>query len=429
MTKLKKFSDAFWGTEFCSTLGFDTVCRRLKDGRQMVKDVEDFLKQRAKIEEDYQKNLINLTKKAGGATENGTLRASWEELKSRTEAMANAHLEFSRELNKEVERLNQFMTKQKDERKQVEDTMKKVQTNKISLYHKTIQSKKNYESKCRNCDEAHEQYLSLNSQPNIQAKEIQKSKTKYEKAKTERDQADLMYRSSIDSLDGARREWEKEMELACNVTQKMEEERIGFLRNELWMHINFISQLCVEVDDHCEVVRLSLEKCEEEADIMAFIEDKKTGTRRPDPIVYERYQQSWGGNGNRVTTLSRRPPEPLPGDNRHHDFRTMPNPKRPPPPVGVSSATFFVSEGTDSGDGLYASVNEIYPDKRKTYQIIKKFEAKDKGEITVLQNEIVEILDRRQGYVHGKVLNRPHAHNVKGWFPADCVSTEEVSLI
>jgi hypothetical protein len=36
----------FQGTDFCSTAGFDTLHKRVKEGRQVCKDLEEFLKQR-----------------------------------------------------------------------------------------------------------------------------------------------------------------------------------------------------------------------------------------------------------------------------------------------------------------------------------------------------------------------------------------------
>ncbi len=37
------------GSDFCSTSGFDALVKRMKDGKQMCKDFEDFLKARLKL--------------------------------------------------------------------------------------------------------------------------------------------------------------------------------------------------------------------------------------------------------------------------------------------------------------------------------------------------------------------------------------------
>ena len=36
----------YQGTDFCSTAGFDTLVKRLKEGKQMIVDVEDYLEKR-----------------------------------------------------------------------------------------------------------------------------------------------------------------------------------------------------------------------------------------------------------------------------------------------------------------------------------------------------------------------------------------------
>ena len=37
---------ALQGTDFCSTAGFDTLVKRLKEGKQMIVDVEEYLEKR-----------------------------------------------------------------------------------------------------------------------------------------------------------------------------------------------------------------------------------------------------------------------------------------------------------------------------------------------------------------------------------------------
>lgn len=94
---------------------------------------------------------------------------------------------------------------------------------------------------------------------------------------------------------------------ACSVTkliswqkfQDLEEERLDFTKSSLWQYANIASTVCVSDDavrpspcqcirlligiQSCEKVRLALENCEVEKDIVYFIKEKGTGQEIPDP--------------------------------------------------------------------------------------------------------------------------------------------------
>jgi hypothetical protein len=63
--------------------------------------------------------------------------------------------------------------------------------------------------------------------------------------------------------------------------QDLEEERIDFLKSSCWQFANISATVCVSDDASCEKIRISLEDCEVEKDIAAFIVDKGTGQEIP----------------------------------------------------------------------------------------------------------------------------------------------------
>ena len=56
------FSASFWETDFISHSGFETLSNHLKEGQKSCKWLEDYMKQRAKAEEDYAKSLLKIAK-------------------------------------------------------------------------------------------------------------------------------------------------------------------------------------------------------------------------------------------------------------------------------------------------------------------------------------------------------------------------------
>ncbi|KAL9985653.1 hypothetical protein ACROYT_G008079 [Oculina patagonica] len=284
---MTKFTDCFWGTDFNSSAGFDVLAKRMKDGKQMCQDFEDFIRQRADAEEKYGKALMKLAESAKGREEIGTLRESWEVIKTETENMGKVHISLAQQLIEELEQcVRNFREMQRNKRKPVEEAVKRAQRNKRTCFDTTFKNKKNYEQRCHDVDIAEE---ALKRSVSLASKDEEKLRTKLGRAKTAVEQADSAYQNSVRSLDDARVLWEKEMEQCCNCFQNLEEERIAFLRNAMWAYTNTSSMNCVKVDEICEEMRKSLELCAVDADIHLFVSVKQTGSERPARIEYENY--------------------------------------------------------------------------------------------------------------------------------------------
>jgi len=56
------YKNSFWETDFVSQNGFETLTTHMKEGQRSCKWLEDYLKQRAKAEEDYAKALAKISK-------------------------------------------------------------------------------------------------------------------------------------------------------------------------------------------------------------------------------------------------------------------------------------------------------------------------------------------------------------------------------
>lgn len=80
-----RFDNSFWDEDIGNYQGWETVARRLKDGRQVLKEYSEFLKQRAAIEEQVGKSLVKLAKSVTIREDLDPLRNVWEIMKSQTE--------------------------------------------------------------------------------------------------------------------------------------------------------------------------------------------------------------------------------------------------------------------------------------------------------------------------------------------------------
>ena len=87
-----------------------------------------------------------------------------------------------------------------------------------------------------------------------------KAHKKAEVAKTACNNADVQYQEAVKTLEEARMLWEREMELMCHKFQELEEQRLAFLRHQMWTYTNFCSQTLVDDDEVREKGREEREK-------------------------------------------------------------------------------------------------------------------------------------------------------------------------
>uniref|UniRef100_A0A8C1Q376 Proline-serine-threonine phosphatase interacting protein 2 n=1 Tax=Cyprinus carpio TaxID=7962 RepID=A0A8C1Q376_CYPCA len=259
------FKDNFWNTDVTSTAGYDSIIQHLNDGKRTCKEIEDFMKARAVIEEKYGKELLALSKKVCGSSEMNTLKRSLDVFKLQTENVSLSHLHLAQTMREEAKKLEDFREKQKETRKKVEQQMDVLHKQKAAQYKKTTEAKKTYEQKCRDKEEA-EQNMNRNATTS---------------SSKQQEKVHRVYSQNVSLLGKMREEWLNEHVKACEFFEKQEMERINTLRNSVWTHLNHLSQQCVTSDELYEDVRKSLEQCNIQEDIEHFINLRRTGDKPP----------------------------------------------------------------------------------------------------------------------------------------------------
>ncbi|XP_015666371.1 proline-serine-threonine phosphatase-interacting protein 2, partial [Protobothrops mucrosquamatus] len=275
------FKHSFQTTDLISTAGYDNIVQHLNDGRKNCKEFEDFLRERASIEERYGKELMNLSrKKPCGQTELNTLRRALEVFKQRVETVGQIHMQLAQNLREEAKKMEDFREKQKFHRKKIELIMDAIHKNRNLQYKKTL-----------------ELFVKL------------------AQAKTALEDSDRLYQNNVNALEKIREEWQNEHVKACEFFESQECERINYFRNALWFHVNQLSEACVRNDDNYEEIRKALEQCSIGNDIECFVHIRKTGNIPPAPVVYENYYNTQRNTGPRRSQLpvpGTRPQMPIP---------------------------------------------------------------------------------------------------------------------
>ncbi|NXN39292.1 PPIP2 protein, partial [Rhinoptilus africanus] len=265
-------------TDLTSTVGYDSIIQHLNDGRKNCKEFEDFLKERAIIEEKYGKELINLSKKKPcGQTELNTLKRSLDVFKQQIDNVGQGHIQLAQTLREEAKKMEDFREKQKLHRKKIELIMEAIHKNRNLQYKKTMEVK-------QTCCSFLLALLYLSSLSHFWQLFLKLAQTK-----SALEDSDRSYQQSVTTLEKIREEWQKEHIKACEFFETQECERINYFRNALWLHVNQLSQDCVQNDEKYEEIRKSLEMCSIEKDIDFYVNLRKTGSLAPAPVVYENY--------------------------------------------------------------------------------------------------------------------------------------------
>ncbi|RDL41823.1 putative proline-serine-threonine phosphatase-interacting protein 2 [Venustampulla echinocandica] len=272
------FANNFWGKD---DAGVDPLLQRMHNAKVTCDELKSFYQARASIEDDYSRKLLSLSRKPLGSQEAGTLRASLDVLRGEVEAMGKSHQNIAGQMKTELEEpLAAFAGAMKERRKIVQNGIEKLLKVKIQQTNQVNKTRDKYEQECLKI----KGYLAQGHM--VMGQEERKNKAKLEKTQINLATSNTEYESAVKVLEETTGRWNRDWKGAADKFQDLEEERLDFMKSSLWSFANIASTVCVSDDASCEKVRLSLENCEVEKDIVCFIKERGTGQEIPDPPRY-----------------------------------------------------------------------------------------------------------------------------------------------
>ncbi|KAL4915306.1 hypothetical protein BDW62DRAFT_125930 [Aspergillus aurantiobrunneus] len=268
------FANNFWGKD---DAGVGPMLERMLGAKSSCDELKTFYNIRAAIEDEYARKLLTLCRKPLGANESGSLRASFDTVRGETEAIAKAHAAIAGQMKRELEEpLVAFAGGNKERRKIVQNGIERLHKTKMQQTQTVNKTRDRYEQDCLRI----KGYLAQGHM--VMGQEERKNKAKLEKTQIQLASSSSDYDAAVKVLAETTGRWNKEWKSACDKFQDLEEERIDFTKSSLWTYANIASTVCVSDDAACERIRLSLENCEVEKDIVYFIKERGTGQEIPD---------------------------------------------------------------------------------------------------------------------------------------------------
>ncbi|KAG8809624.1 hypothetical protein FRC17_003357, partial [Serendipita sp. 399] len=279
-----EFCNSFWGL---NDAGVDVLSARMRIAAKTIEDLRAFWKERAAIEEEYAKRLLRLSKQSLGQGEIGELKNSLDVVRQETERQAGQHLSLSISIHRELEGpANDFVNKQAHHKRtaisNIEKTYKQKQLNETYV----AKAKERYEQDCNRVNAYTAQ------QTLVQGRDLEKVTIKLERAQSTVEGNKRDYQNFTRALQETVTRWDKEWKDFCDRCQDLEEERIEFMKDNIWAYANAVSTVCVNEDESCEAMRLALERVEVERDIEFFIRNHGTGSAIPEAPQFISYSEA-----------------------------------------------------------------------------------------------------------------------------------------
>ncbi|KAG1879796.1 hypothetical protein F4604DRAFT_1880002 [Suillus subluteus] len=275
------FCNSFWGV---ADGGVDVLFARMRGAARTMEELRNFWKERSAIEEDYAKRLAKLAKMSIGKDEIGELRNSVDTLRLETDKQAGFHLQLSQQIRNDLEgQAAAFSARQQHHKKTYQAAIEKEFKVKQTREQHASKAREKYESDC----------LRINSYTAqstlVQGKDLEKIHLKLERAQQTVQVNENDYAQFTRVLQETMQKWEQDWKAFCDTCQDLEEERMEFMKDNMWAYANSVSTVCVSDDESCEKMRLALEQMEPEKEMENFVRDYATGNAIPESPAFVNY--------------------------------------------------------------------------------------------------------------------------------------------
>ncbi|NWY21265.1 FCHO1 protein, partial [Aphelocoma coerulescens] len=268
--------------------GFDVLYHNMKHGQISTKELADFVRERAAIEENYAKAMVKLSKMATNGTQLGTFAPLWEVFRISSDKLALCHLELMKKLHDLIKEISRYGEEQgrvhKKSKEEVSGTLEAVQ-----LLHGVAQllpkSKESYHSKCQ-------EYERLRKEGTSQ-KEIDKAELKSRKAGE-------ALRRAVDKYNAARADFEQRMLDSAMHFQEVEEAHLRHMKGLIGSYSHSVEDTHVQIGQVHEEFKQNVENIGTEMLLRRFAESKGTGRERPGALDFDEYRLAPAQEGKYV---------------------------------------------------------------------------------------------------------------------------------
>uniref|UniRef100_A0A8B9PIZ2 FCH and mu domain containing endocytic adaptor 2 n=1 Tax=Apteryx owenii TaxID=8824 RepID=A0A8B9PIZ2_APTOW len=255
--------------------GFDVLYHNMKHGHLSTKELADFIRERATIEEAYSRSMTKLAKSASNYTQLGTFAPVWDVFKTSTEKLASCHLDLVRRLQELIKEVHKYGDEQikayKKTKEEVSGTLEAVQ-NIQSITQALQKSKENYNTKCVEQERLKKEGATQ--------REVDKAAVKLKKATD-------TYKLYVEKYAAVKSDFEQKMTETAQKFQDIEETHLLHMKEIIESLSNTIKEIHLHIGEVHEEFINNMTNTTVESLIQKFVESKGTGKERPGPVEFE----------------------------------------------------------------------------------------------------------------------------------------------
>ncbi|CAH2293239.1 F-BAR domain only 1 isoform X1 [Pelobates cultripes] len=269
------FGEHFWGDK---NTGFAVLYHNMKHGQLSVKELADFVRERAAVEENYSKSMQKLSKMVSSGSHLGTFAPMWEMFRVSSDKLALCHLELNKKLNDLIKEINRYG----DEQVKVHKKCKEEMSGTLDAIH-LLQCSSQLLQKSR------DNYCSRFSEQERVRKEGSPQK-ELDKAELKTRKAAESLRCSVEKYNAVRKEFEEKMLQSAQVFQDTEATHLRHMKRLVTAYSHSVEDTHVQIGQVQEEFKHNIENVAIEKLIRRFAETNGTGTDRPEAVEFEGFR-------------------------------------------------------------------------------------------------------------------------------------------
>ncbi|XP_029913365.1 cdc42-interacting protein 4 homolog isoform X7 [Myripristis murdjan] len=316
-----------WGTELWDQ--YDIIEKHTQSGLELVEKYVKFVKERTEIEQNYAKQLRNLSKKYN------LKRGSKDEPECRFSSY-QSFLDILNEMNDYAGQreliaenmmmnicidLTKYLQELKQERKTYLSEAKKAQQSLESTYKQLDSSKKRFEREWREAERAAQYAEKTDQDINATKADVEKAKQQAHMRAHVAEECKNDYAAQLQKYNKEQNQFYfNDMPLIFNKLQDMDERRVRKLAQGYILFSDTEKHVMPIIGKCLEGITKAGTNVNERNDSMAVIEQNKSGFERPGDVEFEDYSQGINRASSDSSLGTPKGPMDLLGKNRSKNF-------------------------------------------------------------------------------------------------------------
>ncbi|XP_072834088.2 F-BAR domain only protein 1 [Pogona vitticeps] len=363
------FTDHFWGEK---NHGFDVLYHNMKHGQISVKELAEFVRERAAVEEAYAKSMVKMSKVAGNSTQLGTFAPLWEVFRISSDKLALCHAELVKKLQDLIKEISRYGDEQlrahKKSKDEVAGTLEAVQI---------LQGAAQHLPKVKESFHSRYQELERLRREGASQKEIDKAELKSQKAVE-------TLRRAVEKYNAARNDFEQKMLDSAVRLQEVEESHLQHMKALISNYVHSVEDTHVQIGQVHEEFKQNMENIGVDTLLRNFAESKGTGCHPPGPLDFEELSTMPAQEGPKRTRSKAFRIPGLSRKERERDSVESPDADTGPPEVDEEGFTVRPetdrNDPRDTGRRLCSSSDSDYDDEEphKFYIRIKPVQPRER---------------------------------------------------